>query len=421
MSGRSAPPPTPEEVSFYSRLEPVQVLSEYDGPVLFLAVDPAPTSQVLEQWLFTWRGGGIRSARSPALRGLSGVERWLAIPISDRRKAEILSEHISLREAILLPETEVYLLEGAEPLRPNSVSHVNPTTLDRTLIPSGDVSVFQNALSLPGAPVEPTALRVVIHVIPGPSGLESSTISAFAVIQECLQRFVSWTAREILSRERKPAPRPEGAIPVADWAALTLVGAAPGTLTIVAKTEVEGEGRKEAIISALRALEAISQGHVDEEAFRGLGARGTSALLVLLSIMRSHHLSVSLKWGSRGSEEFATIRETTAEGVYDVLQRFYAAEEIRPTQPWTADFIVHLTEAEAHDLLKEVDPQRGGFQALIAALQRNLQGQDLRLTPLLVERVIRYVQDYGEGSYENRLRPIFEAIQRYGISFVGLR
>ncbi len=53
---------------------------------------------------------------------------------------------------------------------------------------------------------------------------------------------------------------------------------------------------------------------------------------------------------------------------------------------------------------------------MIATLQHQLEGNDLKLTPHLVERVIRYVQDYGEGTYENRLRPIYEAIHRYGLS-----
>lgn len=104
-----------------------------------------------------------------------------------------------------------------------------------------------------------------------------------------------------------------------------------------------------------------------------------------------------------------------------VTVRIYRGTHQKLEQTKAAEFIVHLTGPEVSELLKDVDPRGGGFQALIATLQHQLEGNDLKLTPNLVERVIRYVQDYGEGTYENRLRPIYEAIHRYGLSFVGLR
>ncbi len=421
MQGTDPASVTPSQAEFYSRLEVAQVLGEYDGPVLFLAVDPTSVAADTKYWLINWRSGGTRSAKSPALRELSGVERWLAVPVSERRKSQVLAEHVSLRESILLAEGRIYLLEGGDPLRPESVRGVEPPELDRALLPTGDATVFGNSMRPPGLPVDPGALRVLIHVVPGSSGPESPALADSAVIQECLQRFVSWTSRAMLFRE---GPREAGvpsAIPVMDWAGLTLVAAASGTLTVVARADIEGEARREAVLNALRILKPISEGRFDEAITRTVGSKGASSLLALMGIIRSLHLSVSLKWGFGDDEEFAMIGESTADWVHDQLQRLADAEEAQLVQTKAAEFIVHLTGPEVSELLRDVDPRGGGFQALIATLQHQLEGNDLKLTPHLVERVIRYVQDYGEGTYENRLRPIYEAIHRYGLSFVGLR
>ena len=225
----------------------------------------------------------------------------------------------------------------------------------------------------------------------------------------------------MLSRGGRPDSRVPSAIPVADWAALTLVAAAPGTLTIVARADIEDDNQREAVLEAFRTLKPISEGHLDDDITRTVGARGVSSLLALMSIIRSLHLSVSLKWGSGKDEEYAMIGESAADRLHDRLRRTYDAQEAELSQTNIAEFVVHLTGTEVSELLKEVDPQAGGFQALIATLQHQLDGNELKLTPQLVERVIRYVQDYGEGSFENRLRPVYEAIHRYGISFVGLR
>lgn len=63
---------------------------------------------------------------------------------------------------------------------------------------------------------------------------------------------------------------------------------------------------------------------------------------------------------------------------------------------------VLLTSAEVELLMKPVRG-KGGFQSLLKALQRELRGKVLTLTPALAARVTRYRAKYGSGGFQGRL------------------
>lgn len=73
--------------------------------------------------------------------------------------------------------------------------------------------------------------------------------------------------------------------------------------------------------------------------------------------------------------------------------------------------IVSLTPDEANRLRRGLSGQ-GGFQSLINSLQNKLYGDDLEMDLEDVERIARYVKEYGTGGFQGRLEGIINAIQR---------
>lgn len=54
----------------------------------------------------------------------------------------------------------------------------------------------------------------------------------------------------------------------------------------------------------------------------------------------------------------------------------------------------------------------GGFQNLLRALQRQLTGNELVLTPDLVEKIVRYVNRYGRGGFQGRLDTVLTELKQ---------
>ncbi len=72
---------------------------------------------------------------------------------------------------------------------------------------------------------------------------------------------------------------------------------------------------------------------------------------------------------------------------------------------------VVLTDDQVSIIMRPVNG-RGGFQCLLRALRRRLDGSTLHLTPELAERVSRYATRYGPGGFEGRLGSIVDAARR---------
>lgn len=58
-----------------------------------------------------------------------------------------------------------------------------------------------------------------------------------------------------------------------------------------------------------------------------------------------------------------------------------------------------LTPAAVDALNRPVVGQ-GRFQSLLRQVQDLLSGNELTLTPELVAKIVRYVQDYGQGGFQ---------------------
>lgn len=72
--------------------------------------------------------------------------------------------------------------------------------------------------------------------------------------------------------------------------------------------------------------------------------------------------------------------------------------------------IITLSTGEVRDLQKPLHGT-GGFQSLIASLRKKLHGYDLELNLRDVERIARYVENYGEGGFQGRLGGVLTEIR----------
>jgi hypothetical protein len=57
---------------------------------------------------------------------------------------------------------------------------------------------------------------------------------------------------------------------------------------------------------------------------------------------------------------------------------------------------------------------QGGFQSLLRQIQASLVDDELTLTPELIGKIVRYVQDYGGGGFQGRLDTILDELRALG-------
>ena len=78
-------------------------------------------------------------------------------------------------------------------------------------------------------------------------------------------------------------------------------------------------------------------------------------------------------------------------------------------------FTVRFTlPADAADALARPIVGQGGFQSLLRQLQGLLKDGELTLTPELIAKMVRYVQDYGQGGFQGRLDTVLEELKKLG-------
>jgi hypothetical protein len=78
-------------------------------------------------------------------------------------------------------------------------------------------------------------------------------------------------------------------------------------------------------------------------------------------------------------------------------------------------FTVRFTlPADASEALAGPVVGQGGFQSLLRQLQGLLKDGELTLTPELIGKMVRYVQDYGQGGFQGRLDTVLEQLKKLG-------
>ncbi len=422
--------------SDFAGLSEIQVLTSYDGVDLeFIGTGPRvgpadPEVGPLHEgaWLITWLEGGRMSAAPSTPPELAGVPRWLAVPLSGLRREQVLSEDVSLRETISFAEWDPYLLMGVDPLNPESVRPVRVVDLPRGYLPTGDVSVRGKKLHGIQMGGDGPSTDVLLHLVPDGSSAPSPSLADAGAIQEAISRFLGWTAHAFVARHAPSPPtgnRGQLGLPGA-WTRLALQRASPGTLCLEARITADDQGQRDALKAALEELKRVSESNA-----RGAERTGDRfapvvqfSLLGLMDLLRQLRISVTVKWDSGGTEEAALIGSSTAQASADFLSREVVSGLEARGQRF-AIVRVPLSPEDLERLDRDADPAAGGFEKLLSDLRGQVVTEHghsfLELRPDQVEKVVRYVQRYGGGGAQERLRPVYLALYQLGISFVGIR
>jgi len=439
----SAPQGPPDELSSNLedpaswRLSELRRFCEYDGVVLdFLASGPIGFKDHPGHWLVTWRSGGRLSASPVTPVELAGLERRLAIPLSEMRERQLLEGHVSLREAIAFAEGDhLYELLGPDHLAPAQVARTQLSQLPTNYIPTADLTVQGHLMPSLGPSAESGALEVRVHLVPGNLAPEIPTLSDAGTIQGAFQRYLGWAAAE--SHRRKSASGGTGlagAFGPPAWSSLGLTQAVPGTLLLIAEARVQDVAQRESLLSALASLKALVQPNLGSGEDRSPDESGrpgdddsriaAAALVALADVLRSVHISLSIRWRTAEGDDCALIGPPATDSVLRARSGPNVASPIQ-TSDRSATINVILSNRDAQLIQMTVDPGAGGLQKLLSTLQDQLLPEDgrfvLSLSADQVEKVVRYVQEYGQGGYQDRLRPVYEALYRMGVAFVGLR
>ena len=73
--------------------------------------------------------------------------------------------------------------------------------------------------------------------------------------------------------------------------------------------------------------------------------------------------------------------------------------------------VIALSPEEANELQRPVEGE-GGFQNMLRTLQARQSGEELALTIEDVAKIRQYVNEYGQGGFQDRLSTVLSAFER---------
>jgi hypothetical protein len=422
-------PDAPERVLIaadFKDLERSETLVEYDGDELeLLATGPSLEPSHRGRWLLTLRESS-KTTVTPARGTLPpGFATWLAVPLSQSRENLLTQEHLSLREVIAFSEWPVYRFEGDDPLQPARVTPTEAFALPREYLPTRDVSIRGKPVLTFEQEADPASMALLVHIVPQGDGRDSPSLGETGALVSSLQRYVSWAARAILGGGGRSESPANDVGP--DWTRFGIRRGIEGTLLIEAGVPVGDNNKAHSIRSALSGLNWLlppPTGLHAEPRVVGLGREGFLSLVNVGDVLETFGLSIAVKWrlSKKEGEIFVSPRAAVigSAAMRDGLQSIEGDARGDSTI-----VVVRLSPKDAAQVARVVDPRSGGFEKLLHDLSARMQpdGEDVLLTlnPALVERIVRYVRDYGGGGAQNRLYPIYRSLFPLGVSFTALR
>lgn len=427
-------PSRPLAPADFRELESSDVLAELDGTALsYLGRGPRVSDAHAGDWLLMLREGGRYFALEP---GSSPGERWLALPLSEARRRQAQSGHLSLLETVAFSEWSPYLLVGEDPFRPATAARIGVRSVPHSYFPTDFFSL--SGERIPGllpSPEDPTS-RLVVHMVPGKREVQSPSLSEVGAVQQALERFIETTQPYLRLRKfNSPdidavigAPAAPGRIlGEVDWPRLGFGSAKLGTLLVDFKMGTRARADEPSIGRALPELAPISADPRSPMFSPGTKApegRTAVSLLTLGGTLEAFGMAVLIVWkGERGPEHVLLSPLSAHEGAKDLSRRAHAG--YATGSPRAPVVRVQLSDAEVKVLGREADPKSGGFEKLLSELKGKVERvgdhYEVSLRPDQVERVVRYVQSYGQGGAQDRLKPIYEQLRRLGPSFGLLR
>lgn len=369
-----------------------ETLLEYDGPRLLVASSPKK-----ESWLFKWCDTDESSQ----------IERWIAFRISEERLESLKNNEISLREAVTLPEEELYVFDTNILFEPLRTIISAPEKISMDYFPSEDIALNGTSLSL--NPIDRETLTVRLHVFSELIKDGSTPLPLMSGIQSNFQHYMSWTAHSI---DRTPKGRIP--TPFKDWSGFNLTLTESGSLKMECVSNSD-QKETEKLVRSCELLSDLSRGtfnfqSIEEEFGRGVGKNIINVSVILAEFISRLNLAFSMKWASSQSNGYLALDKRRADNFLNSLS---PQEELGPFREIT----IKLTTNDAEPLRKKVK-KGGGMQDLLINLQSKLTDQNtIVLSPEEIEKILRYGLNYGQGGWQDRLVGIAMALKRIGIPF----
>lgn len=371
-----------------------EILIEYDSPLLFVAHSPNG-----EKWLFKWCYTSEKS----------GIQDWISFPVSESRLINIKSDGLSLREAITLPEKEVYLFNGKTPFDTLNIVKFSPEHLPPEYLPSEDISVNGTQMGL--APPEGDFLKVRLHAFSELISSEGRTPLALASnLQFLFQQYITWVSHALDKSSE------EGVLsPVFDWTGLDIVNVTNGSFKMECESKTNAE-QTEKLAKACELLATLSNGHFDidliQEQFSGIYRNDVILLACSLAqFISNSKLSMSISWVSSNNQQgYLAIDKRRAKRYFRRLGALSETQYLR-------EITIKLTPEEADPLKKDVNGT-GGMESLLRRLKSKLRDDNtITLSADDIEKILRYGLTYGQGGFENKLMGLAMTLRRIGIPF----
>ena len=425
MTDSQTLPGVPVDPSVLGGLKQKEVLVRSDFPLLVLAEGPAilpksvrrkasaRASYPPSKWLLSWCDWA-----EPVAEGVPGKTTnsvYMAVRMSEGRLAQFLDNHVSLREAVLHCEFELYLTRGPSPTKTLEVTSLNPTSLPESYLPSRDFALNGSEIfNLDQAGFE-APVRSGFHLItPGRDGSQISW-NTTGPFQTAFQKYLSWAAHFI-----RRGHSPKGfSFKESDWSALNTRRETAGSYTIFCAWNTTDERDSASVDRALSELKSVVE-QTDEKqlTFDGVtervGVDAANDLYSLLSSVSQLGIAVTVRWQIDGKNSDLALNKRVAEAVMPVLRRTRLRSE------GSATLTITFTKGEADYLLRKVTGT-GGWQSSLRKIQSKIDGNKLTLTADEVDQIVKQAQSYGQGGFQDRLQMVIRAIRRWEASFSGIQ
>lgn len=397
--------------SSFDGFSPSRVLASYNGPLLQEMLSPRG-----ESWLFSWiENDNDVEADNPPERAI--INTWIAFRVSPERLREVEEDVVSLRDAILAAEYQIYLVTGPISLRPTQVRALGAGDLPKVGLPAIGTTLHgkESQKSLSPTPAS-RKLSLGFRISSDSISKGALPFGISGAFQDRFQRWLSEAAHHAFD----PSPRKyELTYKAGDWSNVNELATGVGSFTIDAVTDGEPfelDRVDESLSYLQRLLTDPKSGKSETDGMvAGVGRSGSFALFSLLNFLMATKVSVEISWGTGGTAKRIRLDPESARAVVLRLhgERRKIESDARLTVPLSAD-----------DLRKLRLPVVGigGLQSLLRELQRQV-GEDGRLsvTPAQIERILRYSQAYGSGGFQGRLQGVLVELKRLAASLSSLR
>jgi len=367
-----------------------------------------------KNWLFNWCGSDENTEDEIIDETHETTEQWMAFEISPSHLENFLSNHLSLREAILLCEYDFYLMKTKNFPKLIEIIKTYPEKIPNECLPKYDITLDGRIIRLSEQVKDNKRFNLSVHLISDKIQFGEIPLAIVGPFQDYFQKFMQWAAHNI---ER--GKHSEIYLPVSDWTTINMYKSEASSFVMFWSCP-EKEPNKIKIFqetcNILRELLNISEEKINMEKYvEKIGKSAIDNIQILLRLINNHNLSVNLKWTTEDKEEhYLIVNKRIAKKILRIFTEYN--QKIKSTVALT----IHLTSEEIELLQRPVNGQ-GGYQTLLRRLQSKLHRNTLILNPYDVDMILRHVQNYGQGGFQTRLGAVLNGIKRMGVTFAYIK